>query len=190
MSGCVASEMVKNEEDVVTGRFRMPAAKFASRLAIYYALRPIALICVAVLACMIIGFLMNPPDLRWIAGGLMLLFVAAPMLLAFLYISKGFNPGCFFNTLNHTVVFSDSDVSVNIFPRYDEEEEEEPEAVEIKYAYRSVMKIDVGGEAVTLRLGDNREGFLWIPYTAFSDPEALQMAMSKLRAGMAQSSEN
>lgn len=184
MSGCAASGMEESDGSLETGRFRMPAGRFASRLAIYYAILPIAIMSVAIIACIITGLLMSPIDLRWIVGGLMLLFIAAPMLLAFLYISRGFSRGCFVNTLNHSIRFSQTCILVSVYPRYNEEGEEAPEAAEFQYSYRSVERIDAGGDAVTLRLGEHDKGFLWIPYAAFGDQEMLQSAMRRVHAGM------
>lgn len=169
--------------------YRMGAGRFARELMFRYA--GIWMLALSLLAVAGIALGMTV-DLRWLLVGLMVVFVAVPMVLAFLYYYHGLRRGCFVNTIAHRIVIEDEGLTARLMipvtsPSSAENESEEINSGVAAYRTRdeffpfSVMeRFRIGSDSVIIPLRAPSAGFLWIPADAFNDTEHLSALLRRL----------
>ncbi|MCM1428174.1 MAG: hypothetical protein NC097_00055 [Clostridium sp.] len=142
-----------------------------------YAFWPIISLFTAVVALTVIGIFV---DLRWLIVGLALLFLVAPMLMAFLYIFYALRPFTAYNILPHTIASHPEGLLLTIrrtFPQEENEkkkgeekgkakEEEKREAreetIEIVIPEEKITRTEYWGTTKILHIGSKaKEGLLF-----------------------------
>ena len=89
------------DAEVQTGRFAMGRGEFARATMTRFGMRWWGLLFFLVVAGAVAAAVVA--DLRWLVVALMLAFIVAPMVAAFLYFSFGLREECYANVLPHTV---------------------------------------------------------------------------------------
>lgn len=121
-------------------------------------------------------------DIRWLIVSSMLIFIVAPMLFAFLYISIGFRRENVANVVWHKVRIEDDGISVIVYkPVFDSEiqddSEEEPKrevSFEYTISYADIRRINIENNSVTL---PSRHTFLWMPVECFGNTCTFNQAL-------------
>lgn len=171
--------------------FRMGAGRFARELLFRYSGIWLLVLSLMAVAGIALGITV---DLRWLMVGLMVVFVAVPMVLAFLYYYHGLRRGCFVNTIAHRIVIEDDGLTARlIIPVYPAGEEKESgqesgqEAETVSYRtrdeffpYADMETFRIGSDSAIIPLRAPSTGFLWIPADAFNDTRHLSDLLRKL----------
>lgn len=172
---------------IATSRFRMGQAALLRRMAAKSSPLPWGVLAILFIAFLMLEIFVN---LRFIIVAMMLIFIAAPLIAAYLYFSFGFSQYVAFNSLPHTLSFRPEGVDVNIFtpaPEREEkasesededkddaaEEEETPqEIVKTIFIPREMMqKAEIHIDAIIIPLKAEREGFIYVPRSAVDEAE-------------------
>lgn len=189
------------EETIETGIFRMAGGKFARELIFRYAGIWLVGLCIVGLAGLIFGVAI---DIRWLIAGLMVIFIVIPLMLGIFYYYFGLRRECFVNALPHTLLINDDGITARLHlrERKEAEEAESAEAVaeakdnkkeeeatyRIKdevFPYSCMQKYTMGASSLIIPLRDNGRGFIWIPKSAFDDPEKYYATIDMLdRCGL------
>lgn len=116
-------------------------------------------------------------DLRLLIVALMILFLALPMVLGFLYLNHGLKKATALNMLEHRVcVCSDSGIWVEVAVRKDDDEDMEIRRVPLEGRYI----FETTNNGVTIQTG--ADGMLYVPYSVWDDDkEAFKRWMDALR---------
>lgn len=118
-------------------------------------------------------------DLRWLLVAWMVLLVAAPGVMAMLYLNYAFSPRCLPEVYRHTVRFTDAGIEVRAIvpplPVAEEEEERDNSAQESKIigyeaSYQDVCKVKPGLKGLVIELRGTPPGLLHLPYEVLPDP--------------------
>ena len=168
-----------------TERFRLGTGAFLTRLFYLHGTVPLVVIlCMTAMAVV----LSMAGDIRFVVIALMIVFIFAPAILAWLYVSKGMVSETTFNIAWHRLILTDRGISVEVLkPIYksveadsDEDnvnEKREKEVISSWITHKTIhfdfhmMKAPLaGGDGLTLPLRGER-GFIAIPYTAFQTKE-------------------
>lgn len=149
---------------IETLRFRMPHSLFVKRMFLFYGRKWFIALGVVFLALIAVGLFL---DIRWIVVALMVLFLVAPMAMAFLYYSIGLRRECSVNVMEHQFVFSPEGVETVYYISNDDEETEDTRKVFFKRD--NFKKLVVGLNEVFVMF--RGKGFLWIPQAAFKNAD-------------------
>ncbi len=175
---------------LTTVRFEMSSKLMATHLLTIYGRPWIYGAAILIVAAGIIAIF----DLRWLFIGLMLLFIAAPLMLFFFYLNYGLRPACVANVLPHTVELLPDALRVSVWARPEKSEntdnDDVPEqadnpalpAVTHIFPLDSLCPYTVGLESVTIPI--TGKGFIWLPKSAFPTYDGLtnfMQALSKAR---------
>lgn len=163
-------------EQIATERFRMPRSELMRRMIRELPLAPWIVLAVLFLGCIVLGAIVN---IRFVAVGLMLLFIVAPAISAYLYFSYGLRKYVAFNVLSHQLRFTPEGVTVTIFvpmgnieeeKRTDnetddaKEEEEKLEETREMFIRRDMLgKGEMTVKALYIQVIDTDSGFIYIP---------------------------
>lgn len=102
-------------KEIESYSFRMPLMAFilesaGRKFRTYLSYRIIFLMVISsVIVSLAIGIAI---DLRWLIVGLMVIFVAIPMLMTLIYIGSAFHPGVCFNLTSHRLKVNDEGIKV------------------------------------------------------------------------------
>lgn len=158
----------------MTATFRMSGAAFAASMTRLYAMKWIWGAIAVVAAC---GLAAALSDVRWLIVALMVVFIVAPMVFAFLYFNHGLRLSCACNVLPHSLAFSERGITATVETACDDAGDgaEAPAADagngktrEFFFPAGSFRRYHVAGDGVVLPLAAPEGGFLWIPAGAFS----------------------
>lgn len=106
-------------------------------------------------------------DMRWLVAALMLVMVAVPAVLLFLFIHYGMSPRCLPMVYPHTVLLNDSGIHVRATVPG-----EPVHTLKLDAAWSDVARARAGLKALTIKLKGTPPGLLYIPYDALPDPKA------------------
>ncbi len=109
-------------------RFRLSQGAFLSRLFYLFGTYPVVIVLALTGTAVILSMTV---DIMFLIIALMIVFILAPAIFAWLYISKGMNPEATFNIAWHVLRINEEGIAVDIIkPVYKtREEEEDPEAI-------------------------------------------------------------
>lgn len=96
-------------------------------------------------------------DVRWLVVGLMLLFVAIPMVLALAYINYALSLEARWSLLNKELTITDQGLMLQF---------EDQRLHDRLITWSEVNRVEVGGNAFLVMLSVRRYTFLMIPFTA------------------------
>lgn len=123
---------------------------------------------------------------------LMIIFIAAPMLAAWLYFSEGLRPENVVNILPHTLAFRQGEIIASVNRSYpsepssepsDSSSAEKPDRVIYRFPIPSGTRYSVLSDGVILPVSLEKEavnspkGILWIPLEAFESPRQMKEAL-------------
>lgn len=148
------------EKSYTTDYYRMPGGKFAAYLFLRHGFKA-TLTVFAVAVCMGVVAVI---DLRWVVCALMLVLIALPMLLAFLYINHGLRSFNCANVTLHRLIISGKEIKIEIAKT------EQGEAVETVcriLPIETVCSVTAGIDSVVMQLKTPHDEFLWMPHTCF-----------------------
>lgn len=129
-------------------------------------------------------------DLRFLILALMILMIVMPLMLGFLYIANGIMPESALNVVTHTVEFRPEGLRVELLIEempplnpVDPAETEVPPVVKrtIEIPAADIKGWDTDSRSMTLRLARPKRGFVYIPFSAFGETEALRSAVEVMR---------
>lgn len=147
---------------IETKEFRITPKKMFSVL---YMNDGIIWTCVAIsgiLAFALIGAFSDP---RFFIVALIWVFIVFPMMVAFLYFVYGMQPLTTFNTIPHSILFSEDKVELN----FAEENDAEGKAINSHKSYSidkdKYEKMKSGPDYVILFF--NKSGWIWLPVNSF-----------------------
>lgn len=196
-----------NQTVITTDSFKMPHAQFVRALAARFGgTRLLMALCVLLAATLAAGLL---ADWRWAVVALMLIFVAAPMVAAYLYFAHGLRRECYVNIAPHTVSISPQglkvEVSVMPYPTDETDAEAAAESVGEAAAESSqaaeqkqetaaeplrtyTLEIDrrrlgrytIDPRGITIRIESPDPGFIRLPYSAFASEQEFARAVELL----------
>lgn len=121
-------------------------------------------------------------DIRWLIIALMVLFVAAPGMMAILYLNYALSPRCLTEVYPHKVFFTEEGIEVDAlvpaWPRDEEEEQNEqrepaiPKRIGFKASFTEVSRVRAGLKGLVLELRGTPPGIVHVPYDVLSDSRA------------------
>lgn len=162
--------------------YKMPQSKFLVTLAGLYGRAWGVGLGVAIMIC---GGLAVIGGWRWCVVALMLVFLIAPMLMAYLYFAYALRPEIFFNPQMHTAEVADGKLNIHIALRPDKveddkstEEGSEPEWRSVSFALSEIGQYSVGMDSVRIPIGN--KGWLWLPKRAFPDDRHFRQFLKSL----------
>ena len=165
--------------ELCSGMCRMSGGAFFGRLLWLYGRWT-----VAVLTLLVAGFAVAAlalSDVRFAVLALMAVCLVAPMVAAMLYIVYGLKPLCSMNAAHHTVALCSGGVAVTLYRRAEEQEEEVMRPLATRRIEAAQLRpYIIGGSDICVPLGARgRDGFLWLPASAFpSQQDFLQFTQS------------
>lgn len=192
-----------NQSVITTDSFKMPHAQFVRALAARFGgSRLLIALCALLTATLAAGLL---ADWRWAVVALMLIFVAAPMVAAYLYFAHGLRRECYVNIAPHTVSISPQGlkVEVSVMPYPTDEtdaesageaaaessqaaEQKQETAAEPLRTYtleidrRRLGRYTIDPRGVTIRIESPDPGFIRLPYSAFASEQEFARAVELL----------
>lgn len=140
----------------------MPRKQLTSHLLQLYGWRPIAIILLISIPALAAGIF---HDIRWLIVFFLVICVAAPMVMAFIFIFHGLRPSTASNLTPHTIEIKNDGIHVSIY-RSTEDDGFELITTHI-YTFNTVRRILASPDSVTVRLLPPEKGFIWIPIEAF-----------------------
>lgn len=142
-------------------------------------------------------------DLRWILFVCFIVLVGAPVILANGYYGYGMKRECYVNVVPHSVLVTDTGLTVRLFTRssaYAENEEEpqhaidgeaetsksereeQPQLLREEYFDRSMIgRIEPLKDGAMIEIKKPNKGFIWISSEAYGDDETFAREMTALR---------
>lgn len=160
--------------------YKMKAGKFAGSLAMIYAKGWIVAIVLLAVAALLAGIFF---DLRWGVVFLMIVFLVAPMILAFLYIFHGMRPLTALNVAPHKITFGKQNIAVTACHSHTDPETGEAVMTEIQtksIPHGLLQGFITGQDYLFLLYNSPEKGFLWLPLSAFSDPKDFETAIKAI----------
>lgn len=170
----------------MTETFRMSRAAFAASMTRLYAMKWIWGAAAAVAVCGLAGAII---DVRWLIVALMVVFIVAPMVFAFLYFHYGLRLSCACNVLPHSLSFSERGITATVETACgaggDDAEGARCGVAETKireffFPAGSFRRYHVAPDGVVLPLSAPDGGFLWIPANAFPSPSDFNEAVGMI----------
>lgn len=173
--------------------FRMGKGNLASHLLMMHGV--LWLICMSVLALLALVSCLFV-DLRWGVVFLMIVFLIAPMVLAFLFFFYGLQQFTAVNTVYHSIALTDEGMIINVYDkkRQDKGNSDEKDSkgqnegfdllLTYKVSYSDLGRINVGMKSVTFPVREKGKGFVWIPMNAFDDSRAFSDFIGLISSGM------
>lgn len=159
-------------EYISTRPYRMPKSQFLRWLIFEKMVIPLLLISALIVVAIIVGIIF---DLRFLIVGAMIVFIIAPMLIAFAYIIYGMSPRCYPNTTLHTLDFHSDKIVMRwktaIFNPEDEDVPKEAEMREMSVIIpiAEINQCSFGLKGLTLHLKGRPYGFVYAPYETFPE---------------------
>lgn len=128
-------------------------------------------------------------DSRWVIVVLMIVFLVAPAVLAWLYFYHGLKPVSAVNVVEHRVAFGSDGMAIIVYPKPAVEEDGAPQDTYrteqlLNIGYDRVAGIEVGLSSVSLPVDKGRGGFLCVPAAAFEAEEDFKEAMDRVAKGI------
>lgn len=150
-----------------TKDYGMPRKLFFRVMFLKEGLWPVA-IC---LLLVILGiFLAIFIDWLWFVGSLLLLFLALPMILMFLYFACALKPLTLQNTSTHAIKEGSEGLEILLT---------DTSRVTI-VPYSEIVKPQLYGNAIIISTSDRRKGWLWLPADAFDREDGLSIFIKRL----------
>lgn len=173
------------ERAVRTARFRMSHAAFAKEMLRRRGRRPFVVL-LALMALLGAAALIWS-SLEMLVLLLMILFLIAPMVAAYLYYSYGTRFECAMNVAEHDVCLSPGEALLRLYlpqPEAAGGEEAENQAAESRVVERRLTLTPGCGwlvrrDAVSLTLPGG--GFIWLPYSSFDSADDFRLALDFVR---------
>lgn len=178
-------------EPLETDRFRLRTSQFFTRLVYLHGTLPIATVLVLLLVAVVFAFAL---DYRFAIVALMVVFLIAPLAMAWLYLNCGFHADASFNVSWHTLSVGPDAIEITLLkPIYGkvEEDEEEHEPVEriVGWSKGKTLRYDsgmlrpylTGGDGITVPLSGGK-GFIAVPRSAFGDDESYKNFVDRIGA--------
>lgn len=177
-------------KEIVSEPFRMGGAAFAKTMIFRYA--AVWVVSLMVIAQVGVAFGIAV-DIRWMIVGFMIVFIVIPALLMFFYYSYGLKRECYVNAVNHRIITGDKGVTARIIVPAITETDEEGNTTETEertrdefFPYESMTEVRRNIKSFTVTLGKPHRGFIWIPETAYPNPEDLERAYALTASGISQ----
>lgn len=181
------------EQTIVTREFQVPRQHLLLRAGRRHALYPM-LACTATALVLTGAGLMG--DLRWIIMALMVIFIAMPMMLAYLFIWHMLKPAVVVNSTPHFVEITadmlhltsrielkdePEKASYNDDPTQKNNTQKEPQYIERRYTFHILaVKADSFGLAFSLK--EEKQGQILIPWDAFECKEHPTLILNRYSA--------
>ena len=146
------------DAEVQTGRFAMGRGEFARAMMTRFGMRWWGLLFFLVVAGAVAAAVVA--DLRWLVVALMLAFIVAPMVAAFLYFSFGLRKDY------------DSDLV--------KEEESEPKPLRrysVDFSAEEIGRYTVDSNGITVAVNASSKGFVRLPFGSFGSEEEFRKAV-------------
>ncbi len=174
------------DAEVQTGRFAMGRGEFARAMMTRFGMRWWGLLFFLVVAGAVAAAVVA--DLRWLVVALMLAFIVAPMVAAFLYFSFGLREECYANVLPHTVNVSPGGfrIVIDVMPPKDydsdlvKEEESEPKPLRrysVDFSAGEIGRYTVDSNGITVAVNASLKGFVRLPFGSFGSEEEFRKAV-------------
>ncbi len=158
-----------------TEEYKITKSLMLRILARRHLLTPMLILAAAAISLAVTGFLV---DLRLVMLAALVLFVALPLIMAFVYIFYAFNSKVVLNIVEHFATFGPEEIEVVWRPNLQKSEQKSEDAqslleqlpthtTTIKYEEIARLKVGLNGLLLVIK----PSGFLYIPYekTANSD---------------------
>lgn len=165
----------KDCEGITSEIFKMGGVNFARTMIYRHAAKWLACIYVVAISGLILGIAV---DLHILLAGLMIIFIVLPGLLATFYYTHGLRRECYVNALHHRLITCEHGVTARIYFEevvYDEDGIEEETRLEHSkdefFSFDEMKSIERNVHACMVILKKPLSGFLWIPESAYKDPE-------------------
>lgn len=165
------------QQPIFTSRFRVANRRILGILFSRYGMVPAAICLLALLTFCILGAVL---DLRYLILGLMLLFIVMPGLAGYLYYYFGLRPATVANMLEHRVGVDSGKIIVETFPT-PTDDDPDPAGVTRAYTPGAESRWSASSGGVTVWPSGRADGFLYIPYTAFSSPDEFRLWLDRLK---------
>lgn len=184
------------EQTIVTREFRVPRQHLLLRAGRRHALYPM-------LACMAIALVLTGAgligDLRWIIVALMVIFIAMPMMLAYLFIWHMLKPAVVVNASPHFVEIttdmlhltsrielkdeSEKASSNDQTPQNDNpnDSQKEPQYIERRYTFH-ILTVKADSFGLVFSLKEEKQGQILIPWDAFECKEHPSLILNRYSA--------
>lgn len=122
-------------------------------------------------------------DLRWLVVSLALLAIVLPMIISFIYISKGMTFENSLNALPHLVKIDDKGAEIRLYIKQSETEDDDLNIEEKAFRYESGQIGDYGicSDGIYLPLHKETKGRLYLPYSSFRSKDDFAQAIEILR---------
>lgn len=172
----------------------MPRSRLLATLILLYGWPWIGALSVAFFATVAIGIFI---DLRWVVISMMLIFLIAPLLIAYLYFYHGLKQMTAINVVPHILTLSDADIIVDIpakdiqtdrstdnstdIPTREDEDCKAAQWRRLLFPYSSFQGLLTASSGYLLMATNKENGFLWIPYTSIADENTLKHFHEMLR---------
>lgn len=122
-------------------------------------------------------------DVRWILVCAMIVLIALPMVMLFLYYYYGLLERCYFNATEHSLTLDDDGILITMnFKTYNEDvDSEELKQRTFKLKYDELCPCVGAPGAVIYPIARPTKGFLWLPVKGFKDYSEFQKAMELIK---------
>lgn len=130
-----------------------------------------------VVAVCVLGVCIDP---AWFVVALMLLFIALPMVAAYLYFWFGMRPECFVNTHLHRLTIQRGAVDVALITEADPETGTAERTTLYTFAIDRRLPYTAGANGLTIIPAPPSKGFFYVPYDAFRTTADLDAATELL----------
>lgn len=159
----------------------MTRSQLTSHLLQLYGWGPAAVALIAMLPALVAGIIF---DIRWLIVFFLIMCLAVPMIMAFLFFYHGLRPSTSSNILPHTVEIGEVGITVSSYRKINDSDSLEF-IVAHTYPFSSIRRLMTNPDGITVLLLPPDKGFLWIPLEAFPSRAGALDAFRKLNSHLA-----
>jgi hypothetical protein len=122
-------------------------------------------------------------DLRWLVVSLVLLAIVLPMIVSFIYISRGMTFENSLNALPHLVKIRDKGVEIKLYTKRGESDDDALNIEEKVFSYEcgETENYGISSDGIYLPIHKVTKGCLYLPYSSFKSKDDFSQAIEILR---------